>query len=78
MALSSCEAEFMAATAATCQTIWLRELLAEVTGLERQKVIVEHVSGENQRANLLTKALARIRFKEMRSLLGVQELPSST
>ncbi|GKA78448.1 uncharacterized mitochondrial protein-like protein [Tanacetum coccineum] len=104
---------------AACQAIWLRELLAEVTGLERQKVIirvdnkstitlsknpifhgrskhihtryhficecveneqviVEHVSGENQRADPLTKALARIRFKEMRSLLGVQELPSST
>ncbi|GJU68363.1 uncharacterized mitochondrial protein-like protein [Tanacetum coccineum] len=119
VALSSCEAEFMAATAAACQAIWLRELLAEVTGLERQKVIirvdnksaialsknpvfhgrskhihtryhfirecveneqviVEHVSGENQRADPLTKALARIRFKEMRSLLGVQELPSST
>ncbi|GKC95934.1 uncharacterized mitochondrial protein-like protein, partial [Tanacetum coccineum] len=78
-----------------CQAIWLRELLAEVTGLERQKVIirddnksaialsknpviVKHVSGENQRADPLTKALARIRFKEMRSLLGVQELPSST
>nr|GEW86720.1 hypothetical protein [Tanacetum cinerariifolium] len=34
--------------------------------------------GENQRADPLTKALARIRFKEMRSLLDVQELPSST
>ncbi|GKA02275.1 uncharacterized mitochondrial protein-like protein [Tanacetum coccineum] len=40
VALSSCEAEFMAATAAACQAIWLRELLAEVTGLERQKVII--------------------------------------
>ncbi|GKB23949.1 hypothetical protein Tco_0863350 [Tanacetum coccineum] len=103
---------FMAATAAACQAIWLRELLEEVTGLERQKVIirvnnksaialsknpvfhgrckhihtryhflrecveneqviVEHVSGENQRADPLTKDLARIKFKEMRSLLGV-------
>ncbi|GJR33624.1 uncharacterized mitochondrial protein-like protein [Tanacetum coccineum] len=119
VALSSCEAEFMAATSAACQAIWLKELLAKVTGLERQKVIirvdnksaialsknlvfhgrskhihtryhfirecleneqviVEHVSRENQRADPLTKALARIRFKEMRSLLGVQELPSST
>ncbi|GKD98283.1 uncharacterized mitochondrial protein-like protein [Tanacetum coccineum] len=117
--LSSFEAKFMAAIAAACQAIWLRELLAEVIGLERQKVIirvdnkstialsknpvfhgrikhihtryhfirecvenkqviVEHVSGQNQRADPLTKALARIRFKEMRSLLGVQELPSST
>nr|GEZ20544.1 hypothetical protein [Tanacetum cinerariifolium] len=41
-------------------------------------VIVEHVSEENQIADPLTKALARIRFKEMKSLLGVQELPSLT
>nr|GEY26303.1 hypothetical protein [Tanacetum cinerariifolium] len=119
MALSLCEAEFMVATAAVCQASWLRELLAEVTGMERQQVIirvdnklaialsknsvfherskhihtryhfiheyvkneqviVEHVYRENQRANPLTNALARIRFKEMRLLLGVQELPSST
>ncbi|GKG07198.1 hypothetical protein Tco_0330167 [Tanacetum coccineum] len=68
--LSSCEAEFMTATAA-CQAIWLRELLAEV--MKNEQVIVEHVSRENQRADPLTKALACIRFKEMRSLLGVQE-----
>nr|GEV64273.1 hypothetical protein [Tanacetum cinerariifolium]GEW83540.1 hypothetical protein [Tanacetum cinerariifolium]GEW83542.1 hypothetical protein [Tanacetum cinerariifolium] len=35
--LSSCETEFMVATAAACQAIWIRELLAKVTGLERQK-----------------------------------------
>nr|GEZ68139.1 hypothetical protein [Tanacetum cinerariifolium] len=107
VALSSCEAEFMAATAAACQAIWLRELLVEVTGLERQKVIIrvdnksgialskdpvfhgrsihihtryhfnldcviiEHVSEKNERAGALTMAVPRIRFKEMRSLLGV-------
>ncbi|XP_074351935.1 secreted RxLR effector protein 161-like [Apium graveolens] len=32
VALSSCEAEFMAATAASYQAIWLRKLLAQVTG----------------------------------------------
>lgn len=31
VALSSCEAEFMAATAATCQEIWLRNVLKQVT-----------------------------------------------
>lgn len=31
VALSSCEAEFMAATAAACQGIWLRDLLGEIT-----------------------------------------------
>ncbi|GJU90787.1 uncharacterized mitochondrial protein-like protein [Tanacetum coccineum] len=94
--LSLCEAEFMTATAAACQAIWLRELLAENLVfhgrskhihtryhfirecVENEHVIVEHVSGENQRADPLTKALARIRFKEMRSLLGVQEIPSLT
>lgn len=32
VALSSCEAEFMAASAAACQAIWLRKLLTQVTG----------------------------------------------
>ncbi|XP_074360286.1 secreted RxLR effector protein 161-like [Apium graveolens] len=32
VALSSCEAKFMAATAATCQAIWLRNLLSKITG----------------------------------------------
>ncbi|GKA21855.1 hypothetical protein Tco_0707817 [Tanacetum coccineum] len=67
VALSSCEAEFMAATAAACQAIWLREVLTEV--MKNEQVIIEHVSEENQRAGPLTKALACIRFKEMRSLL---------
>nr|GEZ32224.1 uncharacterized mitochondrial protein AtMg00810-like [Tanacetum cinerariifolium] len=36
VALSSCEAKFMAATAAACQAIWLREVLAEVTENEQE------------------------------------------
>ncbi|GJT20117.1 retrovirus-related pol polyprotein from transposon TNT 1-94 [Tanacetum coccineum] len=35
VALSLCEAEFMAATAAACQVIWLRGVLAEVTENEQ-------------------------------------------
>lgn len=31
VALSSCEAEFMAATAAACQAIWLRKVLSQIT-----------------------------------------------
>ncbi|XP_074362843.1 secreted RxLR effector protein 161-like [Apium graveolens] len=34
VALSSCEAEFMAATAASCQAIWLRKLLSQITGFK--------------------------------------------
>ncbi|KAL8116743.1 hypothetical protein AgCh_023048 [Apium graveolens] len=33
VALSSCEAEFMAATAASCQAVWLRKLLSKIIGL---------------------------------------------
>lgn len=32
VALSTCEAEFMAATAAACQAVWLRKLLGQLTG----------------------------------------------
>ena len=38
VALSSCEAEFMAAIAAACQALWLRSLLAELTGEELKKI----------------------------------------
>lgn len=38
VALSSCEAEFMAATAAACQGIWLRNLLAELLNKELEVV----------------------------------------
>ncbi|KAD3336320.1 hypothetical protein E3N88_31839 [Mikania micrantha] len=115
VALSSCEAEFMAATAAACQAIWLRGLLAEITGeqeqqilikvdnksaialmknpifhgrskhintrfhyirecVEREQIKVEHISGEEQRADILTKALPKIKFSEMRDKLGMEEI----
>ncbi|KAK1419880.1 hypothetical protein QVD17_29300 [Tagetes erecta] len=118
VALSSCEAEFMAANAAACQAIWLRGVLSEVTK-EEEKVVplmidnksaielikhpvffgrakhirnryhfirerveaneinVEHVSGEEQKADILTKPLASIKFKEMKSLLRVGSLSNS-
>ncbi|XP_019094578.1 PREDICTED: uncharacterized protein LOC109129969 [Camelina sativa] len=115
IALSSCEAEFMASTEAAKQAIWLQDLLSEITRwkteqitihidnksaieltknpvfhgrskhihkryhfirecIENEVVDVEHVPGVEQRADILTKALARLKFKEMRSLLGVQYL----
>lgn len=117
VALSSCEAEFMAATPTACQVIWLRTLLSEVMGgapepvklyvdnksmitlmknpvfhgrskyintrfhfihecVERGEIIVEDVSGDEQRADILTKSLARIRFTKMRELIGVRNLES--
>ena len=115
VALSSCEAEFMAATDAAKQAIWLQDLFAEVIGttcervtirvdnksaialtknpvfhgrskhihrkyhfirecVENGQILVEHVPGVNQRADILTKALAKIKFKEMRDLIGVRDL----
>ena len=113
VALSSCEADFMAATEAAKQAIWIQELLGEVIGNESRKVVikvdnksaialtknpvfhgrskhihrrfhfirecvendqveVEHVPGTEQRADILTKSLGRVKFIEMRKLIGVQ------
>ena len=115
MALSSCEAEFMAATEAAKQAIWLQELLSEAVGKESKRVVikvdkksaialsknpvfhgrskhihrrfhfirecvenelveVDHIPGSKQKADILTKSLGRIRFKEMRDLIGVQNV----
>lgn len=40
VALSSCEAEFMATTAAACQAIWLRNLLTQLTGKDMGPVTI--------------------------------------
>ncbi|GJR13681.1 ribonuclease H-like domain, reverse transcriptase, RNA-dependent DNA polymerase [Tanacetum coccineum] len=109
------EEEFMAATAAACQALWLQRLLNSLTNWKEEKVTirinnklaitlmknpvlhgrskhidiryhfikecveknqieVEHISGDLQKADILTKALARIKFTEMRELLGVKNL----
>lgn len=115
VALSSCEAEFMAATETAKQALWLQELLKEITvGVAWKAVIrvdnksaialsknpvfhgrskhihtrfhfirecvedglvdVEYVAGRIHKVDILTKALARIKFKEMRDLIGIQEI----
>ncbi|XP_063946041.1 uncharacterized mitochondrial protein AtMg00810-like [Daucus carota subsp. sativus] len=119
VALSSCEAEYMAATTAACQSIWLRGLLEEILGhqvgpvvlhvdnksaielmknpvlhgrskhidvrfhfirecIERGKLVVKHVVTQEQRADILTKALRRIKFEEMRKMIGVENLTAVT
>ncbi|KAI3518152.1 hypothetical protein L1887_06594 [Cichorium endivia] len=115
VALSSCEAEFMAATMAACQGIWLKRLLSEITGqkvppvqmkidnkssldlmknpvfhgrskhidirfhfirecIENGEVTVTHVCSKEQKADILTKALGRLKFEEMRNLLGITKV----
>ncbi|KAM0001541.1 putative RNA-directed DNA polymerase [Helianthus debilis subsp. tardiflorus] len=119
VALSSCEAEFMVATEAACQALWLRNLVSELTGkkaecvkilvdnegsialmknpvfhgrskhidtkfhfirecVDRDLIIVEHVSGDLQKADLLTKALPLIKFTEMKMLVGVEDFEKTS
>ncbi|KAG6511175.1 hypothetical protein ZIOFF_029230 [Zingiber officinale] len=68
--LSSCEAEFMAATTATCHALWLRSLASELTGVEPKPFVN---TGE-QGADALTKALPGVKLAVMRQLLGVRDL----
>ena len=115
MAVSSCEAEYVAAAAAACQGIWLSNLLAEMRGgvptkfrirvdnksaialcknpvyherskhidvryhfirecYESEKLDVDHVGTDLQLADILTKGLGRVKFVEMRQMLGVEEV----
>nr|GEU99437.1 hypothetical protein [Tanacetum cinerariifolium] len=107
--------EFMAATTATCQAIWIKRLLSEITGreikppmlfidnkstldlvknpvfhgrskhidtkfhfirecVEKGEITVQHMCSKEQRADILTKSMAKHQFEDMRSLLGVKEL----
>nr|GFA20445.1 ribonuclease H-like domain, reverse transcriptase, RNA-dependent DNA polymerase [Tanacetum cinerariifolium] len=118
VALSSCESEFIAATAAATQALWLKRLLRKLTNskedkvtirvdnkfaiqlmknpvfhgrskhidtkyyfirecVEREDIQVEFVSGEYQRADILTKALPKIRFLTMRQPIGLENLRSN-
>nr|GEW80271.1 zinc finger, CCHC-type [Tanacetum cinerariifolium] len=118
VALSSCESEFIAATAAATQALWLKRLLSRLTHSEEEKITimvdnksaiqlmknpvfhgrskhidtkyhfirecvkrddiqVEFVSGEYQKADILTKALPKIKFLTMRQLIGLKDLRHS-
>jgi len=115
VALSSCEAEYIAGAAATCQGVWLRLLLEDVLGVEvpppqlkmdNQSAIalsknpilhdqskhidtkfhyirecvdggavrLAFVSTQGQLADIMTKALWRSKFQELRELIGVVKL----
>lgn len=42
--------------------------------VEKEQIEVEHVPGSLQRADILTKSLARTKFVEMRNLIGVKNM----
>lgn len=54
VALSSCEAEYMAQTQATKEAIWLRRLLSELLGIGDEPLATV-IFGDNQGAIALTK-----------------------
>ncbi|GJW90409.1 ribonuclease H-like domain, reverse transcriptase, RNA-dependent DNA polymerase [Tanacetum coccineum] len=115
VALSSCELEFIAATAAATQALWLKRLLRRLTHLDEEKITimvdnksaiqlmknpvfhgrskhidtkyhfirecverddiqVEFLSEEYQKADILTKALPKIKFLTMRQLIRLKDL----
>jgi hypothetical protein len=115
VALSSCEAEYIAAATASCQGVWLARLLAELKGeeastfslkidnesaialsrnpvfhdrskhidvrfhyirecVEENRVQLQSIGTVEQLADILTKALGRERFCELRSRLGVHNV----
>ncbi|GJU53663.1 ribonuclease H-like domain, reverse transcriptase, RNA-dependent DNA polymerase [Tanacetum coccineum] len=109
--------EFITATTATTQALWLKRLLSKLTHSQEEKVTiqvdnklaitlmknpvfhrrskhidtkyhfirecvkrediqVEFISGEYQNADILTKALPKIKFLTMRQLIGLKDLMS--
>ncbi|KAK8455568.1 hypothetical protein SEVIR_4G141001v4 [Setaria viridis] len=115
VALSTCEAEYMAGAAGACQAVWLRRLLSDIAGenvqqpilkmdnqsaialsknpvlhdrskhidtkfhfirecVEDGRISLEHVSTQEQLADILTKSLGRARFCELRDKIGVVRL----
>nr|GEV79998.1 zinc finger, CCHC-type [Tanacetum cinerariifolium] len=42
--------------------------------VERDQIYVEHVSGDLQKADILTKALPRVKFTKMRRLIGTKDV----
>jgi hypothetical protein len=118
VALSSCEAKYVAATAAATQAVWLTRLLGELMGrkaecvelmmdsksalalsknpvfhewskhielryhfirdcIEKGFIDADYINTKDQLANILTKALGRAKFLELRSRIGMIQVPSS-
>jgi hypothetical protein len=115
VALSSCEVEYIAATTAATQAIWMARLLGELLGKE-QKVVelkvdsksalalarnpvfyerskhidlrfhfirnclvdrtvsVTYINTADQLTDILTKALRRVKFQELRARIGMVQI----
>lgn len=112
VALSSCEAKYVAATAAACQGVWLKRFHGELLGhsdgatelrvdnksaialmknpvfhdrskhiqtrfhfihqcIDNGEIDVQFVRTEDQLSDIMTKALGRVQFQELRRCIGV-------
>ena len=76
MALSTAESEYVTACLASCEAVWLRKLLFDM--VQRGAVKLQYVATEEQIANVLTKPLARVKFKYFREKLGVLQIEVSS
>ena len=115
VALSTCEAEYVAMATAACQVVWLRRLLGELTGAEAHpptlmvdnqptfalaknpvlydrskhidvkvhflsdcvdggQIVIEFVETGRQLAYVLTKPLGRLRFTELKEMIGMERV----
>ena len=45
--------------------------------VEKRQIVVEFICTREQRADILTKAITRVQFAEIRELLGVKNLEQS-
>ena len=115
VALSTCEAEYVAAGIAACQAVWLRWLLGELTDVETHppalmvdnqlaialaknpvlhdrskhidvkfhflrdcvdggQIVIEFIETGRQLADVFTKPLSRLRFTELKKMIGMVEV----
>jgi hypothetical protein len=119
VALSSCKAEYIAASSTSTQALWLARLLGDLLGREAKAVDLRvdsksalalaknpvfherskhilvkypfirdclkegsvkayYINTKDQLSDFLTKSLGRIKFQELRSRIGMVQLPLKT
>eukprot|EP00253_Pinus_taeda_P006891 PITA_06891 len=88
VALNSADTEYMAASLAACEAIWMRKILVglfkshidiryhHIRGCVQQRImLVSYIPTEDQDVDILTKALTRSKFEYHRGRIGVADNP---